>query len=463
MSASTRWDDVEMSVAELSAGRAKWNPRIMPQHEAAALKTSIERFGLVQPLIWNRRTKQLVGGHQRLDALIAMGETKTRVVVVDLDPLDEKALNLALNRVHGGWDWPKLDAVLEELRLANPELPKIAGFTEEEIRSIEEQGHLLELQLTRTKDALKLIEAADAAVVNPDVSDPGPEAPTETPVTRQGDLWILGEHRLLCGDSTKAADIARVLGGARPTLMATDPPYCVDYTGTNRPTHDGRPGGKDWSSVYREIDIRDLGTFLDSFLAAALPHLLPDTPIYVWHAHVQQPVIAAIFEKHDILFHQVIVWVKPAGVFGHSYYQWRHEPAAFGWRRGNQPKHGHAQLDTVWEVDWDGKARHSTFHPTSKPPKLFEIPMALHTRPGDVVFEAFCGSGSQIIAAERLGRSCRALELSPTFVDGTILRWQKATGGTARLDGDGRTFNAIALLRRGGDGGAADESLAATA
>src|SRR5688572_20803388 len=103
MNGSTRWEEAEMSLGDLSAGRAKWNPRVMPKHEAAALKTSIERFGLVQPLIWNRRTRQLVGGHQRLDALIEMGETQTRVVVVDLDELDEKTLNLALNRVHGEW------------------------------------------------------------------------------------------------------------------------------------------------------------------------------------------------------------------------------------------------------------------------------------------------------------------------------------------------------------------------
>lgn len=439
--------EVEMSLADLDAARAAYNPRVMPEHEAAALKTSIERFGLVQPLIWNARTNRLVGGHQRLDALLALGETRTKVIVVDLDEWDEKALNLALNKVHGEWDWPKLEALLDELAAANPELPGFAGFTADELRHLEHDGHLLELRLQETKQSLKAVEAAEAAVIDPSVDDAGPEEPPERRTTRSGDLWLLGDHRLLCGDSTKPEQIERVLAGDRPVLMATDPPYCVDYTGTNRPSRDGKAGGKDWTDLYREIDIADLSTFLDSFFAAVLPHLASNAPIYVWHAHVQQPAILATFEKHGLLFHQVIIWVKPTGVFGHSFFQWRHEPAAFGWRKGHKPDHGQAQLDTVWECDWDGKARFSTFHPTSKPPKLFEIPMALHTRPGDVVFEGFSGSGSQIIAAERLCRRCRAIELSPAFVDGTVLRWQKATGKEARLEEDGRTFAEVAAAR----------------
>jgi DNA modification methylase len=156
---------------------------------------------------------------------------------------------------------------------------------------------------------------------------------------------------------------------------------------------------------------------------------------------MQQPVLARVFEKHGVLFHQVIVWVKPTAVFGHSYYQWRHEPCAFGWQQGHKPTHGIAQLNTVWEIDWEGKARFTGEHPTTKPTRLFEIPMEQHTRPGDVVLEPFSGSGSQLIAAERLHRRCRAMEVSPAFVDVAIRRWQGATGKAAILDGDGRTYD----------------------
>jgi DNA modification methylase len=242
--------------------------------------------------------------------------------------------------------------------------------------------------------------------------------------------------------------MARLMDGKRAALLSTDPPYCVNYTGNDRPIHDGKPSGKDWTHVYREIDIADLGVFLDGVFKAVLPHLQEGTAIYVWHAHVQQPTIAAAFERHGLLLHQVLVWVKPSAVFGHSYYRWRHEPCAFGWVQGSKPRHGVGQLDTVWEADWDGKARFSTFHPTSKPTKLFEIPIEQHTPPGAICLEPFSGSGSQIIAAEKLRRRCFAMELQPAFVDGTIDRWQVATGKQATLDGDGRTFAEILAERK---------------
>ena len=229
--------------------------------------------------------------------------------------------------------------------------------------------------------------------------------------------------------------------------MATDPPYCVDYTGMDRPIHNGKPSGKDWSHLYREVDIKDLGEFLDKVFVAALPHVEEAAAFYVWHAHLQQPTIAATFERHGLNLHQILVWVKPVATFGHSYYRWRHEPCAFGWRRGHKPKHGYGNMDSVWEVDWEGKARITTFHPTSKPPRLFEIPIEQHTRKGAIVLEPFSGSGSQIIAAEKLGRRCRAMEISPVFVDGSVRRWEKATGKVATLDGSGKNFREVAAER----------------
>ncbi len=187
---------------------------------------------------------------------------------------------------------------------------------------------------------------------------------------------------------------------------------------------------------------------MDGVFAACLPQIFDAAGIYLWHAHVQQPVIAAAFERHDLLLHQVIVWVKPTATFGHGYYRWKHEPCAFGWRRGHKPEHGQGQLETVWECDWEGKARVvENEHPCQKPTRLFEIPMEQHTKPGAVVLEPFCGSGSQVIAAEKLGRRCRTLEVQPAFVDGTIRRWQKATGKTATLDGEGKTFEEVTKER----------------
>ncbi|HJU23492.1 MAG TPA: DNA methyltransferase, partial [Casimicrobiaceae bacterium] len=191
----------------------------------------------------------------------------------------------------------------------------------------------------------------------------------------------------------------------------------------DRPIHDGKPSGKDWSHVYREVDIKDLGEFLNGMFNAVLPHVRDDAAIYMWHAHMQQPTISESFKKHNLLLHQILVWVKPVATFGHSYYRWRHEPCAFGWRKGHKPAHGFGQEDSVWEVDWEGKARIRGDHPMVKPLELYRRPIRTHTKAGDLVLEPFAGSGSQLIAAAMEGRRCYAMEISPAFCDVIRRRW----------------------------------------
>ncbi len=384
---------------------------------------SLRRFGWQQPIV-AKPSGEVIAGNTRLKAAKTLGMTEVPVVWFGGTDLEATAYAIADNRTaeFAEWDETALATILQQLR-AEDALDGV-GYTGADIDAL-----LAELGQNTPRA----------------VDDQGPEEPPVNPVARRGDLWVLGDHRLLCGDSTSAEDLSRLMAGETAVLLATDPPYCVDYSGDNRPVHDGKRSGKDWSAVYHEVDIKDLGVFLDGVFTACLPHVVPAAPIYCWHAHVQQPVVAAVFERHGLLLHQVLVWVKPCAVFGHSYYQWQHEPCAFGWRQGHKPQHGTGQLSTVWPADWDGKARHTTFHPTSKPTRLFEIPLEQHTATGDVVLEPFSGSGSQIIAAEKLARRCRAMELEPAFVDGTILRWEKATGRKAELDG--RTYEAHAAER----------------
>jgi len=275
--------------------------------------------------------------------------------------------------------------------------------------------------------------------------------PPKKAVTKPHDLWILGQHRLFCGDSTKQADVKRLMGRRKASLFATDPPYCVDYTGADRPT-----GGKNWSDVYHETDIEDPARFMIEFYTVGLRYVLNNTALYLWHAGKRRRMIEDVCEELGILIHQQIIWVKPCVVFGYSLYAWRHEPCLLMWIKGKKPPYkpkdksigtiwpvGYIKsgdpttpeyYTDVWELDWEGKKRNPGIeHPTVKPVEVFAIPMRVHTRPGDICYEPFCGSGSQIIAAEKLGRRCFALELEPVFCDVAVKRWEEWTGKKARL------------------------------
>ncbi len=400
------------------------NARAHDAHNLSAIEASLARFGQAEPLVVQAGTGRVIGGNGRLVAMRKLGWERCDVVELNLESVEAVALGIALNRTGelASWDEPALGRLLEELQQEDALLG--VGFDDAEI------------------DAL-LAELGDALEPG-DVDDPGPEAPPDEPVTRTGDLWLLGEHRLLCGDSTDPACVESVMAGEQAALCATDPPYLVDYTG-ERPND----SGKDWSATYREVDIKDARGFFHAMFTNVLSVLAPNAAIYCWHAHKRCGLIQAVWEELGILDHQQIVWVKPASVFGRVYWHFRHEPCAMGWRKGSQPEHdGRHEHDSIWEVDWEGKARFATDHPTSKPPELFARPMRKHTKAGAVVFEPFSGSGSQLIAAEQLGRRCRAVEIEPAFVDVAVRRWEKATGKTATLEGDDRSFADIAAERR---------------
>jgi DNA modification methylase len=229
-------------------------------------------------------------------------------------------------------------------------------------------------------------------------------------------------------------------------VLETDLPYSVAYTGKDRPRSPGSRQHRDWSDLYKDVPIEHLGAFLDAVFTAVLPHVRRNAGIYIWHGHHQYSLIEAAFEKHGLRLHQPLVWRKAVATCGHSFYQWRHEHCVFGWKLGYMPDRAPGQWETIWEADFAGRARATGIdHPCEKPTRLFEIPMEVHTKPGAIVLDPFCGSGSSIIAAEKLGRRCRALEIQPAFVDAAIRRWQKATRKQATLDG--KTFAEVAAER----------------
>lgn len=371
-----------------------------------AVARSIEEFGFQQPIIVD--TDFVIAcGHTRHRAAEQLGLEKVPVIVAhDLTPAQIKAFRIADNKTAelAEWDYDLLPLELSDLQGLNFDLD-LLGFSE--------------------TDLAKLLNAdLQEGLTDPDET---PEPPDE-PITQLGDLWLLGEHRLLCGDSTSVDDTLHVMNGEKAALVATDPPYLVDYTG-DRPND----SGKDWSDTYREIDIKDADGFFTQLFTCVLEVIAPKAAIYCWHAHKRCGVIQRVWEQLGILDHQQIVWVKPTSVFGRVYWHFRHEPCMMGWVRGSQPDHdGRHEIDSVWNVDWEGKSRIvGNEHPTQKPVELFTRPMRKHTHPGDVCFEPFSGSGSQLIAAEQLGRRCYAIEIAPRFVDVAVQRWEQFTGKKA--------------------------------
>lgn len=409
---------------------APYNPRLDlkprdPDYEK--LRRSIDEFGLVEPLVWNRRTGHLVGGHQRFKVLLQQGVTAVDVSVVDLPIEREKALNIALNKISGGWDQAKLAALLNELT-AIPDLDvTLTGFDLPDVHGLIAH-HLLATDHDERFDL-------DAALANA-----GPA------VTQPGDLIILGtdprtQHRLLCGDCTDTHQVRRLMSGERAVLFATDPPYLVDYDGTNHPgkskAHAERKN-KDWSDTYGERfgwDAYEANAELYfKFIAVALAEAIrPDAAWYCWHASRRQSMLEEAWTKHGAFVHEQIIWVKNRGILTRSWYSWQHEPCFFGWLQGHKPPKAEdaPMLSSVWEIPTLANNEERPDHPTPKPLDVFEIPMRQHTRGGEICYEPFAGSGTQIIAAQRLGRRCFATEVSPIYCDLIVRRFIAFAGEQA--------------------------------
>jgi DNA modification methylase len=380
-----------MKIAALTP--AGYNPRTISEEAARGLRASLRRFGLVQPIVWNERTKRIVGGHQRVEALRALGRDDAQVVVVDLAEGEERALNVSLNNPNIAGEFTSdLQAILAELS-AMPDL------------------EFADLQL----DALLDLTARDI------IEDEVPEPPKK-PVTRPGDLWTLGGHRLLCGDSTNKDDVDRLLDGRKPRLMITDPPYGVSYDPHWRTeaakrgllTYGPRREGKvtnddrvDWGEAWQ---------------------LFPGEVAYVWHAGVFAASTASQLEDSGFEIRSQIIWRKPTFPISRGHYHWQHEPCWYVVRQGASAGWiGDRSQTTVWDVA--GRAETKTDHGTQKPVECMARPIRNHE--GDI-YEPFAGSGTTLIAAEQLGRRCAAIEIEPAYCDVVVARWEHLTGGKTK-------------------------------
>ncbi len=252
--------------------------------------------------------------------------------------------------------------------------------------------------------------------------------------TEAGQLWRIGDHRLLCSDATKTEDVARLMGDERAVLFATDPPYAVGYDGRSHPQSWANRGAanrnKDWSGEYIEAKSADVKNDLQAgidlyrgFIKTALDcAIVRNAAWYLWHASKRHSMVEQVWSEFGAFVHQQIIWVKTRPVLTYSTYLWQHEPCLYGWIEGEKPKTRRSQVGatgdafptTVWQVP--SSEVETDAHPTSKPCRLFSLPIEMHTEPGDICFEPFCGSGSQLVAAQQTGRRCYAIEKSPPFV-----------------------------------------------
>jgi ParB-like chromosome segregation protein Spo0J len=422
------------------------NARTHAPDQVAQIAASIVEFGFAVPCLIDQHGV-LIAGHGRLLAARQLGLTEVPAIRLEhLTDAQVRAFRLADNQLtlNGGWD----DALL-------------AG----ELQALAEDA--FDLNLIGLGDSeLDRLLALDPEGAGEDDGGAPPEVvpePPADPVTRPGDLWILGDHRLLCGDSTKAEDVRRLMNGERAILFATDPPYLVDYDGTNHPQNkarkakvakgdtSGTDGNKNWSETYGITwdDASQGPDLYRGFIAAAIAEaIVPNAAWYCWHASRRQAMLEAVWNEFGAFQHQQIIWNKDKGVLTRSRYLWKHEPCLMGWIKGNLPPKvdGAEFRPSVWDIHGlSGEDRPD--HPTPKPLECFAIPMRQHVARGGLCYEPFSGSGSQIMAGEATGRRVFAMEISPAYVDVAVLRWQAETGRDAVLDGDGMTFAKVAEVR----------------
>jgi DNA modification methylase len=413
-----------MKIERLSIERinpAPYNPRVdlhPGDAEYEKLQRSLEQFGCVEPLVWNRRTGHLVGGHQRFKILLAQGHREVEVSVVDLSLEQEQALNIALNKIQGDWDLPKLAALLDGLAKVPDFDVALTGFDQAEIGQLLDR---LSVDEPAGEDGFDLAEALEAAATQP-------------PVTRPGELVELGPHRLLCGDSAKREHLDLLLGNAQADLLFTDPPYNVNYYGGQRPTpHQTRPKpARQWDRIYMDdLSQEDYEAWLRSVLNHTWPALSPGAPFYIWNGHRQFAPMYAILTSAGGHVSCVLTWAKENFAIGYGDYNQQTEFCLYGWKAdgGAHRWHGPTNESTLWQVHRDRTRDYR--HPTQKPIALAERAIRNSSRRGEIVLDLFLGSGSTLIGAQRLGRRCFGLEIDPRYCDAIVRRYLALVGPEA--------------------------------
>jgi DNA modification methylase len=407
------------------------NPR---KNDAAVdrMVAAIREFGFRIP-ICAKSDGTVVDGHLRLKAARKLGLAEVPVALADeLTDAQIKAFRLLANRSASWaeWDSELLPLELGDLKELGFDL-SLTGFGEIELGT--------------------LLADKTEGLTDP---DDAPAVP-EHPVTQPGDLWLLGRHRLLCGDSTSAADVEHLLAGVAPHLMVTDPPYGVNYDPAwrNRAAAEGKIGQKKSTRAVGQVANDDRADWRDAWT------LFPGTVAYVWHAGTKAGIVQDSLDACGFETRAQIVWAKNNFAIGRGHYHCKHEPCWYMVRKGSVGAwSGDRTQTTLWQIDKNLKSE--TGHGTQKPVECMKRPIENNSSPGQAIYEPFSGSGTTIIAAEMTGRACYAIEISPAHVDVAVKRWEEFSGKPATLDGDGRSFDQIAAERVAQSASAADADTA---
>ena len=387
------------------------NARTHSEAQVALIAGSIRQFGFNNPVLVDG-TGGIIAGHGRVLAARKLGLAEVPVIALGhLSEAQKRAYILADNRLaeQAGWDRELLGLELADLETLGVDLAGI-GFEGAEL------------------DALLNLGAADPR------EEEVPPVPAE-PASHRGDLWVLGRHRLMCGDATQAADVARLLDGVVPHLMVTDPPYGVDYD----PDWRNRAGASATQRTGKVLN-DDRADWREAWA------LFPGEVAYVWHGALHATTVAESLVACGFDIRSQIIWAKERHVLSRGHYHWQHEPCWYA-VKGKGHWSGDRTQSTLWSIpnrDQDA----TTVHGTQKPVECMRRPMLNNASSGQAVYEPFSGSGTSLIAAETTARACRAMELDPAYVDVAVMRWQTFTGQTAVLSATGESFDAVAARRR---------------
>ena len=378
---------------------AAYNPRkkLKPgDTEFEKIKNSIEMFGYAEPIIINKDLT-IIGGHQRVSVLKTLGYAEIECVIIDIDKTKEKALNIALNKISGEWSEELLADLLKDLQASDFDL-SFTGFDPPEIDELFNNLH-------------------DKAIQEDDFDVDG--ALSETPITKQGDIWHLGRHRLVCGDSTIPETYDVLMEGKQANLVVTDPPYNVAY--------EGKAGKIQNDSMNDEK--------FYSFLLAAFSNMhdsmADDAAIYIFHADTEGLNFRKAFKDGGFYLSGTCIWAKQSMVLGRSDYQWKHEPVLYGWKKEGKHKwYGDRKQTTIWNFDRPSK---SVDHPTTKPIALMAYPIQNSSLTNCIVLDPFGGSGSTLIACEQTNRICYTAEIDERYADVIVRRYAEQKGSESDI------------------------------